>query len=113
MDQETTREIWGILEADLRQLEQGPDVKKELFEHTQMAVGMLLQCDPAEVLRCLEESALPQRALASWLAYEGARMGLNDKANALKLQWQRHSREAGELIAPPRKPRGSVRSEWA
>jgi len=102
MNQDTVREIWGILAANLLRLEQGPELPKGLREQTQIAVSMLLECDPAQVLQCLEESTWPQRALVSWLVYEGAPMGLAEQAGALERQWRQDRLDGGELIAPPR-----------
>ncbi|KMY68059.1 hypothetical protein AAU61_09620 [Desulfocarbo indianensis] len=101
MDSETTREIWERLEANLKRLENACQVETLVFRDTQAAVCMLLECDPAEVLACVEGSSLPTRALVSWLAYEGGRMGMAEKVGALVQQWGLESDHTENLISPP------------
>ena len=98
MDRETTREIWGLLEANLQKLEVSLKPEPHLLGQTQVAVGMLLDCDLAEVVRCVQESSLPTRALVSWLAYEGSRLGMTERVSALERQWAEMEQGQGSLI---------------
>ena len=101
MDRQTTREIWKILEANLAELETSPRPQYRLREQAQMAVGMLMECHPAEVLRCVHASSLPSRAVISWLIHEGGCQGLAANAAALKDEWERQYPASGRLIPSP------------
>ena len=101
MEGKTTHEIWRILEANLERLENANKVESVVLRQTQVAVSMLMECDPAEVLDCIQESALPTRAIVSWLAYEGGRLGMSEKAGALVNHWTRHNKGPNGVIAPP------------
>lgn len=101
MDDQTTKEIWRMVETNLAELETGLRPRRRLREETQMAVGMLLECHPAEVLRCVHASSLPARAVISWLTHEGGCQGLAENAAALKDEWERQYPEAGGLIPSP------------
>lgn len=101
MDRKSTCEIWEYLEANLKRLENASRVEAMVLRETQAAVGMLLECDPVEVLACVEGSSLPTRALVSWLAYEGGRMGMAEKVGALVRQWGQESGQIENLITPP------------
>ena len=101
MEAQTAREIWDLLESNLKRLENANKVESMLFRQTQAAIGMLLECDPAEVLLCMRDSSIPTRALVSWLAYEGSRLGMTDKAGALVQQWSRQNQETQNIIPPP------------
>lgn len=101
MDQETTCEVWRILEDNIGRLERATALDGELVRHTQVALGMLLECDPDQVLQCVRDSDLPTRALVSWLAYEGGRLGLDDGASALVRHWTGQGAGTDRLIPPP------------
>jgi hypothetical protein len=101
METKTTHEIWSLLEDNLTRLENANRVETMVLRQTQAAVGMLLECDPAEVLVCMKDSAMPTRALVSWLAYEGGRLGMPDKAGALVKQWSRQNTKPQSIIPPP------------
>ena len=101
MEAKTTHEIWEFLEANLSRLENASRVESMVFKQTQAAVGVLLECDPAEVLACIQASPLPTRALVSWLSYEGGRLGMSHQAGALVRQWSLQDGKPQSVIPPP------------
>ncbi len=66
------------------------------------AMEMLLEYPPDQVLAVVEQSELPTRATVSWLVYEGARLGPDNRqrAGALAAQWEA-ANPGQKLIAPP------------
>lgn len=101
MERNSAQEIWELLEANLKRLENANQVEKMVLQQTQTAVGMLLECDPSDVLACIQDSPLPTRALVSWLSFEGGRLGMSDKARALIRQWTQQNTKPQGIIPPP------------
>lgn len=101
MERKTTHEIWDLLESNLKRLENASRVENMVLQQTQAAISMLLECDPAEVLDCIDGSPLPTRATVSWLAFEGGRMGLSDRAGVLVSHWTQQNQGLEQLIPPP------------
>ncbi|MCB2228813.1 MAG: hypothetical protein KQH53_19220 [Desulfarculaceae bacterium] len=66
------------------------------------AMEMLLEFPPGEVLEVVEKSELPTRATISWLAFEGSKLGGDNRERALGLAAHWEAANPGEkLIAPP------------
>ncbi|MCB2228815.1 MAG: hypothetical protein KQH53_19230 [Desulfarculaceae bacterium] len=98
---EATR-AWENLYHAAKALEQGRGDWREATIACRAAMEMLLEFPPGQVVALVEQSDLPTRAVVSWLAFEGARLGgpYRESAATLALHWE--ALNLGQrVIAPP------------
>jgi hypothetical protein len=83
---------------------EGGEGEWEILTATCMAaMELLLEYPPQEVLAQIEQSDMPTRAMVSWMAWEGAKLGGPNAQRSLALAvcWQ-EANPGQELVAPPK-----------
>lgn len=70
----SAQHIWQHLEEAVGNLEGGVGEPGHCFHMIREAMALLLQHEPDEVVRVVEDSSLPTQATMKWLLYECGRL---------------------------------------
>ncbi|MFH2125627.1 MAG: hypothetical protein ABIK12_03875 [Pseudomonadota bacterium] len=95
---------WENLVQSIAAIEGGEEGDWEILTATCMAaMEILLEYPPEEVLAVIEQSHMPTRAMVSWLAWEGSKLGGDNAQRSMGLVacWQ-EANPGQELIAAPK-----------
>jgi hypothetical protein len=97
-------QVWNALEKTIADLEAGRGDWELNCQAAQAGIELLFEYEPAVILDCFKRSTLPEKALVTWVIFEGCKMDELDlaKLQALRDEWDRMEAPAqGPINLPP------------